>query len=98
LRRMAMKQLNLEKAFNLRFTSFDRKDDMPTQRDLNEPIPSGGFAGWKMEEEKYNKMLDDYYELHGWDKRTSFPKRKTLVDLGLEYVASDLEKIGKLGG
>lgn len=91
--RLAMKQLNLEKAFNLRFTNFDRKDDMPTPRDLNEPIPSG----WKMDEEKYSKLLDDYYELHGWDTKTSFPKRDALVDLGLAEVADDLEKIGKLG-
>jgi aldehyde:ferredoxin oxidoreductase len=41
-------------------------------------------------------MLDDYYDLHGWDRKTSFPIRKTLIDLGLEYVADDLEKIGKL--
>lgn len=96
LRQMAMKQLNLEKAFNLRFTDFDRKDDLPTPRDQNEPIPSGGFAGWKMDMEKYNRMLDEYYDLHGWDRETSFPTRKTLVDLGLNDVADDLEKIGKL--
>jgi aldehyde:ferredoxin oxidoreductase len=96
LRRMAMKQLNLEKAFNLRFTDFDRKDDMPTPRDLNEPIPSGSLAGWKMDEKSYNEMLDDYYDLHGWDKQTSFPIRKTLSDLGLDYVIRDLEKIGKI--
>ncbi len=95
--RLAMKQLNLEKAFNLRFTSFDRKDDMPTPRDLNEPIPSGECAGWKMDEGRYAKLLDDYYELHGWDKKTSFPTRETLVDLDLAEVADDLEKIGKLG-
>ena len=41
-------------------------------------------------------MLDDYYDLHGWDRETSFPKRKTLGALGLNYVADDLEKIGKL--
>ena len=34
LKRMAERQLNLEKAFNLRFTHFDRKDDMPTATDL----------------------------------------------------------------
>jgi aldehyde:ferredoxin oxidoreductase len=95
--RLAMRQLNLEKAFNLRFTNFDRKDDMPTPRDLNEPIPSGDHAGWKMDEEKFDKLLDDYYDLHGWDKKTSWPKRETLVDLGLADVADDLEKIGKLG-
>lgn len=96
LKRMAMKQLNLEKAFNLRHTSFDRKDDLPTPRDMCEPIPSGRFEGWKMDQEKFNQMLDEYYDLHGWDRKTSFPKRQILVDLGLEYVADDLEKIGKL--
>jgi aldehyde:ferredoxin oxidoreductase len=97
LGKLAMKQLNLEKAFNLRFTDFDRKDDMPTPRDLNEPIPTGDLAGFKIEEDKWDKMLDDYYDLHGWDRKTSYPKRKTLVDLGLDYVADDLEQIGKLG-
>ena len=97
LKRMAMKQLNLEKAFNLRHTSFDRKDDMPTPRDLSEPIPSGTLAGWKIDEGKYNRMLDEYYDLHGWDRKTSFPKRETLAALGLGAVADDLEKMGKLG-
>jgi aldehyde:ferredoxin oxidoreductase len=96
LKRMGEMQLNLEKAFNLRFTMFDRKDDMPPPRDLSEPIPTGPLAGWKMDEDKYNKMLDDYYDLHGWDRKTSFPKRETLVNLGLGYVADDLDKIGKL--
>lgn len=96
LKRLAMKQLNLEKAFNLRHTNFDRKDDMPTPRDLREPIPTGNLAGWKIDEDDWNKMLDEYYDLHGWDRETSFPKRETLVDLGLDDVADDLERIGKL--
>jgi aldehyde:ferredoxin oxidoreductase len=96
LKRMAERQLNLEKALNLRFTNFDRKDDMPTPRDLSDPIPTGPAAGWKMDPEKYNGMLDEYYDIHGWDRETSYPKRQTLVDLGLESVADDLEKIGKL--
>jgi aldehyde:ferredoxin oxidoreductase len=93
---MALRQLNLEKAFNLRFTDFDRKDDLPTQRDMNEPIPSGSLAGWKMDMVQYNQMLDEYYDLHGWDRTTSYPKRKTLLDLELEDVADDLERMGKL--
>jgi aldehyde:ferredoxin oxidoreductase len=97
LKRCTEKQLHLEKAFNLRHTRFDRKDDMPTPRDLSEPIPTGNLAGWKIDEAKYNRMLDEYYELHGWNRETSFPTRKALVDLGLQDVACDLEKIGKLG-
>lgn len=97
LKQMAEKQLNLEKAFNLRFTNCGRKDDLPTPRDLTEPIPTGPLAGWKMDPDQFNRMLDEYYELHGWDKRTSYPTRKTLTSLGLADVADDLEKIGKLG-
>jgi aldehyde:ferredoxin oxidoreductase len=97
LRRITRKQLNLEKAFNLLRTNLDRKDDYPTQRALNEPIPSGRVAGWKMEKSDWDKLLDDYYELHGWDKETSYPTRKCLEDLDLKDVADDLERIGKLG-
>jgi aldehyde:ferredoxin oxidoreductase len=96
LKRLAMKQLNLEKAFNLRHTAFGRKDDLPTPRDLCEPIVGGALAGWKMDEGRYNQMLDDYYDLHGWDRQTSYPRRETLEGLGLAAVAADLEKIGKL--
>jgi len=94
---IAMRQLNIEKAFNLRHTDYDRKDDMPTPRDLNEPIPTGNLAGWQIEEDKWNKMLDEYYEIHGWDKKTSYPKKEILKKLNLEYVADEMEMIGKLG-
>ncbi len=94
---LMMKQLNLEKAFNLRFTDFDRKDDMPPARDLQEPVPTGSLAGWKIDEKEWNRMLDEYYDLHGWDRKTSFPGRKALESLGLKSVADDLERIGKLG-
>lgn len=96
LKRITMRQVNLEKALNLRFTNFDRQDDMPTARDLNEPIKTGKLAGWRIDVKKFNQMLDDYYDLHGWDRETSFPKKETLRHLDLAYVADDLEKIGKL--
>ena len=93
---MAMRQVALEKALNLRFTNFARKDDLPTERDLKEPIKTGNLAGWIMDEEKYDRMLDEYYDLHGWDRETSYPTRQALMDLDLGYVADDLEKIEKL--
>jgi len=96
LKRMAMRQVALEKALNLRFTNFARKDDLPTERDLKEPIKTGNLAGWTMDEEKYDRMLDEYYDLHGWDRETSYPTRQALIDLDLGYVADDLEKIEKL--
>ena len=97
LKYIATKQLNLEKAFNLVHTNFERNDDMPAQREMNEAIPYGKLAGWKFDKEKLNKMLDEYYEIHDWNKKTSFPTRRILKKLGLEDVVEDLRKIGKLG-
>ena len=34
-------------------------------------------------------MLDEYYEIVGWDERTGIPKRSTLESLGLKDVADD---------
>ena len=48
--------------------------------------------------DKVTDEADEYYEMHGWDKKTSFPTRKCLEDLGLSQVADTLEKAGKLGG
>ncbi len=48
--------------------------------------------------EKWDKLLDEYYEMNHWDKETGFPTRKCLEELGLKQVANDLEKAGKLGG
>lgn len=97
LEEIAMRQLNLEKAFNLRFTGFARKDDYPPERELCEPIPYGKRKGWKIDREKYDEMLDDYYAMHGWDKASSYPTRKTLEKYHLGNVADDLERLGKMG-
>lgn len=97
LKLKGMRQLNLEKVFNLRFTHFDRNDDFPPLREQHEAIPTGPKAGWKFDSVLYNRMLDTYYQLHGWDRETSYPTRKTLEELDLGYAADDLERIGKLG-
>ena len=97
LKRAATRILHVEKAFNLLHTDLDRKDDYPTLRDLEEPIPSGPHKGWKYDKGKWGSLLDEYYQMNGWDKKNSFPTRICLEDLDLKPVADDLEKIGKLG-
>jgi aldehyde:ferredoxin oxidoreductase len=93
IKTITLRQLNLEKAFNIRHAKFSRKDDMPTARDLAEPIPTGKLAGWKIEIDKWNGMLDKYYELHGWDLKTGYPTKHTLDTLGLGSVYDDIHNI-----
>jgi len=35
-------------------------------------------------------MLDEYYEVRGWDKKSGAPSRAKLEELGLKYVADEL--------
>ena len=95
--KIADRILNLEKAFNILHAGLGRKDDMPPERCLKEPVKKGQCAGFAYSIEAWNRMLSHYYQLHGWDRKTGFPTRMTLEKLDLKDVADALEKIGKLG-
>jgi aldehyde:ferredoxin oxidoreductase len=89
---------NIEKAFNVLHAGFSRKDDYPPHRFMEEPIRSGPMKGERLVREKWDEMLDRYYGLHAWDKRTGWQTRKCLEDLDLKKLADDLERVGKLPG
>lgn len=95
---IGQRSYNLEKAFNTIHTGFDRKNDLPHRRFLEDPIPSGPHKGEKLDKEGFNKMLDKFYELHGWDKKTGWQTRKCLEELDMQDVAEKLEKAGRLVG
>jgi len=65
-------------------------------RIMDEPVPSGPLKGKRLDKKKFNEMLDDYYDIVGWDKKTGIPTRKTLEDLGLTDVADELAAMDKL--
>jgi len=61
-----------------------RKDDTLPRKIFEEPLKRGKFKGEVMDEEKFEKMKDEYYELRGWDGKTGIPKKETLIALDLE--------------
>ena len=65
LREAAKRVITLERKFNVR-EGFSRKDDTLPPRLLNEPMPEGMAEGKKVE--GLDIMLDEYYEIRGWDK------------------------------
>lgn len=87
---------NIQKAFNTLHAGFTRADDLPPKRFLEEPIKSGPFAGARLDLEKWNSLLDDYYQLHGWDPATGWQTRACLESLGLHTAAERLEDAGRL--
>jgi aldehyde:ferredoxin oxidoreductase len=85
----------VEKAFNVR-EGMSRKDDYLAERWFKEKMTEGAGQGTSVDKEMYDKMLDRYYEVRGWDKN-GFPKRSHLEKLGLKYIADELQKMKRLG-
>ncbi|MBW2610198.1 MAG: aldehyde ferredoxin oxidoreductase family protein [Deltaproteobacteria bacterium] len=83
--------VNVERAFNVR-EGIRRKDDSLPRRFLEEPLPFGPAAGHV---HKLEPMLDDYYKLRGWDKKTGIPLDKKFEELGLQEMIPDLQSIRK---
>ena len=88
----AKRVLTLEKSYNVREGKL-RKDDMPVHR-FFQKRKGGPLDGKALDEEGFQRLLDSYYELHGWDPKTSIPKKSTLEELELNFVIEDFEKRG----
>ncbi len=67
---VAERTYNLERLFNLR-EGAARKDDWLVDRYFDEPTPRGFdvVRNKVLDRDKFKTMLDEYYELHGWDKK-----------------------------
>jgi len=74
----------LERLFNLR-EGFTRKDDSLPERYFKEPTPIGlpVAKGKKIDKVQFEKMLDEYYALHDWD-REGVPRKEALERLRLD--------------
>jgi aldehyde:ferredoxin oxidoreductase len=82
--------VTMKRAFNVR-EGIRRKDDRLPRRFTHEPFPKGPSKGQTVTLEP---MLDEYYQLYGWDVETGIPTQSTLKKLGLEEIAKDLRSHG----
>ena len=93
--KFARKVRNLERAFCVRDGMTRETDSLPKGY-MDHPIKEGPFKGSVLKSNKFEKMKDEYYALRGWDIATGIPTKETLKLTGLQDVARDLEKRGKL--
>jgi aldehyde:ferredoxin oxidoreductase len=63
---------NLERLMHTN-EGISRKDDMPCGKWANEPIQNGPFKGERIDFNSFNRMLDEYYKLRGWNIETGAP-------------------------
>ena len=77
--KMGERVWNLTRMFNVR-EGFSRKDDTLPPR-MFEPR---GDTGWTIRREEFERTLDEYYRLRGWDEN-GIPKEETLKQLDLTF-------------
>jgi len=58
---------------------------------MHEPLEEGPNAGHVTSTEEMDRMLDEYYGLHGWDTETGRPSTDVLATLGLEDLCSEVK-------
>jgi aldehyde:ferredoxin oxidoreductase len=83
------RMVTIERCFNVR-EGARRQDDRLPWRMMHEKVPSGGNAGMVTDPAMLDRLLDEYYSLHGWDVATAVPLRSTLEELGLADLCGDV--------
>jgi len=80
----------IERMFNNR-QGWTRADDTLPERYFVEPTLLGMpmARGKTIDQEKFQQMLDEYYELHGWDSN-GVPTPETLKRMGLDKEPSNM--------
>jgi aldehyde:ferredoxin oxidoreductase len=82
LRTIAERAWTLTRLFNVR-EGFGRKDDTLPERLFSTASTSGPSKGQVVDRDSFEKMLDEYYEIVGWDGQTGIPTPEKLKALGL---------------
>jgi len=80
LMKLGERKVNLDRLFNLREGLTPADDTLPW-RVLNEPLADGPSKGAVVNLEP---MLDEYYEVRGWNRKTGHIKLEKLKELNLE--------------
>ena len=81
---------NLQRLYNLR-EGERRKNSIFPKRFYKDPLPEGPAKGTVVDAEKVERMLNDYYEARGWDRKDGIPTKEKMAELGLEKDISDLD-------
>lgn len=111
LDKLGERVFNLQRAIRLREGWLEKQGDNLLDVSYKTPIETARFnvdclvpdkdgkpvsrKGKVVERDKFDKMMNEYYELRGWDTK-GLPTKAKFKDLELDDIAKDLEKKGLL--
>jgi aldehyde:ferredoxin oxidoreductase len=90
----AERVFNLVRAFWVReyVGAWSSEMDVPPARWFTEPLGVGPLKGARLDRQKYDTLLQSYYQKRGWT-RQGVPTKTTLEKLGLSDVAQQLHTV-----
>ncbi len=92
----AQRVKTLERAFNVT-KGISGKDDTLPERLFETTVSGGPFKGERLDRQKFNKMVGDYYQMRGWDE-DGIPTKETFNKFGLSSEWKVFKKrLGKEG-
>jgi len=92
LMQVAERSTNMARIFNLREGLTAKDDTMPD-------VFYENFKGGKldntgaMDKKDFEKAIKTRYSIMGWDEKTSIPTKGKLIDLGLDWLVEEVEKL-----
>ena len=78
---------NLKRVFNVR-EGFGPADDCLPER-MFQPLENGALEGVAIDREEFARMLELYYDMAGWDRKSGFPSPAKLAELDLEWLEEE---------
>ena len=93
LMKLGERRLNMLRAFNAR-EGIGRESDTLPEKFFTVPLKGGPSDGYVVDRKTWQKAVETYYAMCGWDQDTGYPTRAKLEELGVGWVADELEKEG----
>lgn len=82
--KLGERTITIKRAVSVR-EGISRKDDCLPDR-FFEPLESGILKGKALDRQEFEKGLDLYYDIMGWNRKTTVPTPGKLLELGLGWV------------
>ncbi len=90
LLQVGARRLNLFQMFNIR-EGFTGEDNALPEK-LFKPLKGGTSEGRVLSSSEIDKALRIYYQLAGWDEKTTVPTQERLKDLGIEWILREADQ------
>ncbi|MBN1105421.1 MAG: aldehyde ferredoxin oxidoreductase family protein [Deltaproteobacteria bacterium] len=85
LMKVGERAINLARVYNVR-EGFTRKDDSLPERFFQPLEGKGPLKGYHLDRDEFEKALDLYYAMMGWDGRKGAPTFAKLLELDIDWV------------